>query len=473
MTTNAFISSFSTKYISIITQFIGSLVTARLIAPDSFGAFSVCIIILTTANIIRDLGISNFLIVNDSNCRKTLDSAFTLVFLTSLALFLSIMFGAGSVARFFESAAIEPALQIMSLSLLITPTYVVKSSIFKKEMDFTKDLVSSTLGIILSTSLTIYLAAQGYEVMALAIGNLALFIIQTAVILIYDRRIYSFSLLHAHSIFRKSKHVLTYNVISHLGLSCVEFISAKSAGLTDTGLLSRANTTASMFVKLFNEGFHPVVVPYFSKAKVAENKTEKFLLMAKISSNLSIPFYITLGILAEPAIVILFGQKWIAAAPFLSIICIGRALSSVTSVYEPALMGLGLANKLVKVGLYIQVFRIAIALLTFNYGIYVMVICATVFPPILRTTLFVALANRELNIDVARQLSIAAKAFLVAVLASSPLIALIVSQDSGWWSNILVLIGALVTSLCLYIALVLNYEEPKALVRSFFKNNGS
>jgi len=25
----------------------------------------------------------------------------------------------------------------------------------------------------------------------------------------------------------------------------------------------------------------------------------------------------------------------------------------------------------------------------------------------------------------------------------------------------------------LYIALVLNYEEPKALVRSFFKNNGS
>ena len=228
-----------------------------------------------------------------------------------------------------------------------------------------------------------------------------------------------------------------------------------------------------MFVKLFNEGFHPVVVPYFSKAKVSESKTEKFLLMAKISSNLSIPFYITLGILAEPAIVILFGEKWIAAAPFLTIICIGRAISSITSVYEPALMGLGLANRLVKVGLYIQVFRIAIALLTFNYGIYVMVICATVFPPILRTTLFVALANRELNINVAQQLSIAAKAFLVAVLASSPLIALIVSQDSGWWTNVLVLIGALVTSLCLYIALVLNYEEPKALVRSFFKNNGS
>jgi teichuronic acid exporter len=54
--------TFIGKYFSILLQFISMMILTRLLTPEDYGIYTIAIIFVLLANILREFGVSNYLI---------------------------------------------------------------------------------------------------------------------------------------------------------------------------------------------------------------------------------------------------------------------------------------------------------------------------------------------------------------------------------------------------------------------------
>ena len=81
------------------------------------------------------------------------------------------------------------------------------------------------------------------------------------------------------------------------------------------------------------------------------------------------PFFATLGILAEPVIRILFGEKWLESVPVLRILCIHAILVYTTLLVDQMLISSGRIRTSFRIMASIQIATVIAVLFTARYGL--------------------------------------------------------------------------------------------------------
>jgi O-antigen/teichoic acid export membrane protein len=99
------------------------------------------------------------------------------------------------------------------------------------------------------------------------------------------------------------------------------------------------------------------------------------------------PAYALLAVMAQPAILVLYGPKWLQAAPLFSLTCCGGMLLAACYVHIRALTALGRIRVVFGIEAFIMACRIAMLLLLSPYGIFAAVL-ATVLPTTLAVPLY-------------------------------------------------------------------------------------
>jgi teichuronic acid exporter len=459
--------SFAGRYLSMILQLGSTVVLARLIAPQDYGLFSIAFIFMATASIIKEFGVNNYLVKEKTLTQGIIRSAFGILLLLSTITATTLFLSAYFIADFYNNAELVPILQLLSLNVLLSPFGTIVGSLLKRDMNFKPDVITGLSGQTIGLVCMIIMALNDFGVYTLVYGSLIQTVSQILIIQLFRPANMPRwpSLKHCREIFSYSKFAGVYGLTGHFGTYAIELLSGKYFTLELTGQVSRAMATATLFNKFFIEALNPVIMPYVSKVNRTGGEVAKYIeFLTKLNLSLAWPFFIILGLCAQPIILLLFGEQWLISAYFLQILCIGRIIYSSIQLLEPVMMGLGMAKQLMQISLITNIFRVVICLVSLPYGLMAMVTNSALLTSILVLGLYSVLIRSTEIISLRDYLSWLKEPAILLIACSIPMLTLNLIYGSIWWQHYYLSIPALGLTGIIWIVLILKQKNAEPIV---------
>jgi O-antigen/teichoic acid export membrane protein len=118
------------------------------------------------------------------------------------------------------------------------------------------------------------------------------------------------------------------DIIRTLRVSTPELIIGRALGLDAVAFFNRASSMTGQFYGLIGQAAQKVAFPYFAQER-REGRDIKPVYLTAVAyfTGLGWPFFAVLALLAEPAVLLLFGDQWEASIPLTRITCLGAAIS--------------------------------------------------------------------------------------------------------------------------------------------------
>ncbi len=306
-------------------RFVLSLILARLLTPEDFGTVALLGVFLALAGTFIDSGFSLALIQRQSPTPEEISSVFYFNLIVSGVVAGLLSLAAPQIAAFYDSPLLRPLTYLLALSLVIGAFGTVPSALFSKALDFRRPCVISLISSGISGVVAIILAASGFGVWSLALQSLVGTILST--ILLWQlspwRPLRTFSPLALRSLLGFSTFVLLSSILDNVSARLSTLVIGKLYSPADLGLFNRAETASQLPTNLLSAIPSRIAFPLFSAAK-----NDRHLLRAGLRKSLAIsmlvnvPVMIGISATARPLIHCLYGAKWEAAAPYLSILAL-------------------------------------------------------------------------------------------------------------------------------------------------------
>ena len=331
--------------ISIITKifgFVTQIVLARLLAPADFGLLAIGLLAINSMGLFRDLGFGATLIYKKDDSEHTAaNTAFILLPLVASALFLIAYFAAPYIAIFFNNAAVEPIVQVLALTFVISSFGTVPSMLLEKELEFKKKVLPETVPIIGYACVTIWLAMNGYGVWSLVYGQIVSAMLTAGLIwLVSDwRPTFEFDRKIARELFGYGKHIMGASIIIFLITNIDDAIVGRVLGIEALGFYTLAYTISNLPATQITHLVGRVMFPAYSKLQDDRDALgHAYLKTLKYVSMLSIPAAFGIFVIAPDFVSVVLGEKWMPAVPALQVLCffgLSRSLAATTgSIFQ-------------------------------------------------------------------------------------------------------------------------------------------
>lgn len=455
----ALLFSLMNKYIVIALQIISMMILSRILSPDDYGVFTIAIVFITLANILREFGVGSYIIKEKDLTNEKIGSAFSLLLIASTFTALLLFLSAQYIATFYNDQRLYLMLQFLSLNILITPLGAIVESLLRRELKFDGIMYASTLSQVVSITVMIILAYNGEKELTMVYGAIIATIFKAGIIQFFRPK--DIPKLPGYGkikeIFAYSKFASTSSLFSQGGHFASEMTVGKFYTMADVGALNRASNTASFFNQLVTSGIGPVIAPFISQINHNEDSiAPKIIKFQQIFLILALPFYLLLALLAEPVVIIMYGEQWIIVGTYLFYCSIGRMIVSLTQLYDPILLGLGKAKDIMKIQVFINIVRIISVLISVQYGIIYLVITEALLITLIRTICYSYTFLKHVNMSFIEMISCWYTPLKTAFLVSLVPILCNILLEEQWWRNYFILLCACALSLILWLILVWN-----------------
>lgn len=174
--------SYGERLSAQIVTLVISIILARLIEPEEYGAIALVMVFITLANVLVTDGFGNALIQ-----KKDVDQTdFSTIFWFS-ELFAIIIYGilfilSPFIAKYYEMPILCPVMRILGIKIPIASINSIQRAKVSREMDFMKFFFSTLFGTLVSGVVGIVLAYGGYGIWALVFQYLSNSLIETTVL---------------------------------------------------------------------------------------------------------------------------------------------------------------------------------------------------------------------------------------------------------------------------------------------------
>lgn len=364
--------SFSDKYIGLVLRLLSSVVLARLLTPNEIGLFSVSFVLVMLAHGLRDFGISQYVIQQKVLTHLQLRMAFTLGLLLSLIIWICLYCGAPWIASFFSETNMVSSIQILSILFLIVPFGSVRIAVLKRKMNFKALTVINVFSYLTLHISCILLAWKGWGVEALVWGNV-IGILATVLGAQWCTR----DISPLYPTLQGSRALLSFGVkvsasqiIENLSEGIPEILIGRQWGMMSVGFFSRAQGCVSLFKTAVTQGLVPVTLPYFS-AQYREGQAlgNEYLRWLNRYALIAWPFFMSLSVLAEPVVLILFGENWRPSIILVKILCWIALIESCLPFYQSMMIAAEKINFYFNYQMLHAVIRLTILMGAIPYGI--------------------------------------------------------------------------------------------------------
>jgi len=301
--------------ISTSFQFLQVAIVARILDPSAFGVVSVSALLINFFGIFGDLGFSNSIIYKQESDRKVLSSLYILNVLLGVFMCISVYFSAPLVIAYYKEPKLGTVVRLSSLYFLITYFGQIQGFLFQKNLKFRTSAAIDITSSVVSTTLTIFLAYQGFEELSLIYGQLTMVGIKTVLRIYFGRKLFT-PLLH----FRLSiiKDHLKFGIFN-VGEGLIYFIQGNSDNIAIGGLLGVKAlgyyTIASQLTIFPISRLNPIILqvayPILAKMKEDASSLKKsYLKILDLITYLNFPLLAGLFITAESVVPLIYGPGW-------------------------------------------------------------------------------------------------------------------------------------------------------------------
>lgn len=336
---------------------VSTLILARLLVPADYGLVAMATVVIAFMETLTASGVDTVMISKTRVDRADYDTAWTINVLLGAGLFAVIVGLAWPAAAYFRTPELAPVLGVLSLLPLLYGFENIGTIDFRRNLEFDRD-VRFVLGKkLISLVTTVPLALLWRNHWALVAGLLSMRL--GGVVLSFTMSPYRprFSLQRFHEFFHFSKWLALYNFLVFLRLRLTDFLTGRLHGPGALGVFTMANELASMPTTELVMPVNRALFPGYSKmAEDLQRLGGAFVRAVGLVTLLAIPASVGLVLVADDAVPLLLGAKWMATVPVIQLL----AIAGVSTALQISCWSVFMATQRFKFLVYLNLFHLAV-----------------------------------------------------------------------------------------------------------------
>lgn len=363
-----FLESISSQLIS----FIISIVLARLLTPEDYGAVIIMNIFIVIVNVFVTSGLGSSLIQNKE--ADIVDFSSVLYFNIGLSLLLYgiVYISAPMIASFYHLPILTLRTRILALQLPLTAINSIQYAVVAKKLDFKLNFKVTLISTIISGIIGITLAMQGYGAWALIIQSLVATFVRTIVffffirwrpIMVMNWKSLSYLLSFGWKLTLQSLLMNLYDQLKGM-------IIARRYSSADLSYYIKGIQFPNLVISNINGSISAVLFPSLVQFQDDLPKMKQGMRRSiKMSAFLVFPVMAGLFVVADELIRLLLTEKWLACVPYLRIACVYMTAWVINTANIQAMYALGKSGLMLRLEIIKKGIGFIILLITFHFGV--------------------------------------------------------------------------------------------------------
>lgn len=310
------------NYTTQAILFFSTVITSRLLSPETFGFVGLISVFTGFVSIFSDCGISYAIIRSDY--KRTYHKA-----LDNVALYLGLclcgitVLLAYPISLFFHNKGLIVPTMVMGLVFVLKSLSLVRAALLSKALRFgvvgRVTLVTSVLQVVL----TIAMAFLGFGYWALIVPQLAG---NFLMVLLYERKVkLGFrlcSLAHSKVAFRHTRktigNLMGFNLINYWARNLDNLLVGRFFGVAELGIYNRAYNLLMMPLGIITGLISTVLFPSLKQLKQeGGDVSSEYLFILKMIMTVTFPISFVLILFPENLVMVLWGKQWLGVSQFL------------------------------------------------------------------------------------------------------------------------------------------------------------
>lgn len=313
---------------TILAQFLRlaiGIVLARLLTPADYGLISIAVIFFTISDVFITSGLGQAFIQKKDADETDAHTIFSSNFLVSVLFYLLLWFGSPWIASFFDQPELTLLIRVMAVIVIINSFNVIQFAIIRKNLQFKKKTLYSTISYSVSGVTGILCAFNGFGVWSLVIQQVLNKLLLS--ILLFKASPYTMKFSFSYDAFKPlfafGSWLLLTNIVMRAFDQLYKFVIGKYYTSDALGLFEKGQQFPKLIYQQLSWTVGTVAFPVYSKLQddkeEMNNAVNRFL---KYSLILNLPLLGILFVVSESFVLVLLTQKWAGIIPFLKLFCI-------------------------------------------------------------------------------------------------------------------------------------------------------
>jgi len=346
--------SFVNSVLTRLATFSLGILLARLLAPDEFGLYAVALVVLNLISVFSDLGGGAAVVRHTGDIRPMLPTVWSVSLIGSVLTYLVCYFAAPLLADGFGESGATALIRVLSLNVILSGIAIVPAAVLTRNLQQGKRLIADLVGVAASLSLTGILALAGYGAWSLVVGNCigTAVVVALLVALSHEFPHVGIDRLYLREVARIGGAAMAGALLLTVLVSVPQIVTGSMLGATALGFFYLASNVAHWPVQIATATLQRVILAMFSRQRDAGERMDVAAgsVLARLLA-VCLPAAAALAILADPVIVILYGDRWKPAAIVLSALAIAAMVRILSEVVLDLLLALGAPGLTVAVNL--------------------------------------------------------------------------------------------------------------------------
>ncbi len=317
--------SLASKFFRQFIQLFFQITLARLMSPEDFGLFSMIIVFINLAEVLRTMGFASALIQKKEIDDNYLNTVFWLNIVIASIIYLIFLLIAPLIASFYDAPQLTKIVRVYSIIFLIGSINVVQEALLQKKFMFKRLFFMDSVSVFVAGVTAVVFALNNFGVWTLVFQYLILSFVSTCILWATSswKPKFVFSWSAFNDLRKFSFNMAGTDLFNLVGRNIDNLVIGRFLGASALGIYSRAYFFMLQPLNLTHQVLARVMFPLLSTYQDDHLKMKKvYLLSTKLFAFVIFPAFAFIIIAAEPLILLLLGSKWIGVALLLKIFCV-------------------------------------------------------------------------------------------------------------------------------------------------------
>ena len=367
-----------------IQQLVGlafGIVLGRLLAPSDYGMMAMISIFSLVATALQDSGFRTALTNIEHPKHEDYNSVFWFNIIMASSLYVILFLAAPLIGEYYHTPRVVPLCRYAFLSIVIASFGTAQSAYLFKHLRAKQQAEAGALAVILSSMTGVGMAFAGMAYWSLATQGLVYVGINTLLQWHFSPwrpSIHGITFAPVRRMFRFSCKILATTIMTHVNNNVLNILLGHYFTPRDTGNYNQAYQWNTKCYSLVQSMVAQVAQPVLVSLNGEEGRQKDvFRKMMRFTAFITFPLLFCFGLVAKEFIVTAIGEKWLASAQLIQILCISGATMPLSTLFSNMIISKGQSGTFFWCTFTLGLVQIATMIMIWPMGIRTMVIAYT------------------------------------------------------------------------------------------------
>lgn len=367
-----------------IQQLVGlafGIVLGRLLSPSDYGMMAMISIFSLVATALQDSGFRTALTNIEHPKHEDYNSVFWFNIIMASSLYVILFLAAPLIGEYYHTPRVVPLCRYAFLSIVIASLGTAQSAYLFKHLRAKQQAEAGALAVILSSLTGVGMAFAGMAYWSLATQGLVYVGINTLLQWHFSPwrpSIHGITFAPVRRMFRFSCKILATTIMTHVNNNVLNILLGHYFTPRDTGNYNQAYQWNTKCYSLVQSMVAQVAQPVLVSLNGEEGRQKDvFRKMMRFTAFITFPLLFGFGVVAKEFIVTAIGEKWLASAQLIQILCLSGATMPLSTLFSNMIISKGQSGTFFWCTFTLGLVQIATMIMIWPMGIRTMVIAYT------------------------------------------------------------------------------------------------